>query len=97
MELECQLEEWKARDVLRGQSVGVVRIPPNVNKDIVLKCIAKEDKKYNPDEPPFLLPPTLTKETLMALNPQTDTLKLFHLWNNVSSCRDFLSQWLRKF
>ena len=83
LELEGQLEEWKARDVLRGQSVGVIRIPPNVCKDVVLKCLVKEDKKYNPDESPFLLPPTLTRQTLMALNPKTETLKLFHMWNNV--------------
>ena len=67
-----------------GQSVGVIRIPPNVSKDVVLKCLAKEDKKYNPDEAPFLLPATLTRQTLMAINPKSETLKLFHLWNNVS-------------
>jgi hypothetical protein len=67
-----------------GQSVGVIRIPPNVSKDLVLKCLAKEDKKYNPDEAPFLLPATLTRQTLMAINPKSETLKLFHLWNNVS-------------
>ena len=67
-----------------GQSVGVIRIPPNVSKDVVLKCLAKEDKQYNPDEAPFLLPATLTRQTLMAINPKSETLKLFHLWNNVS-------------
>ena len=81
--LDC-LQLIHLQTLFLGQSVGVIRIPPNVSKDVVLKCLAKEDKKYNPDEAPFLLPATLTRQTLMAINPKSETLKLFHLWNNVS-------------
>ncbi len=87
LELECQLEEWKARDVLRGQTTGLIKVPNNTSKDIVLKCLPKEDKKYNPNEFPFLLPPfmAMNKGLLLQINPKYDSLKIFHMWNSVSN------------
>lgn len=92
LELECQLEEWKAREALRGQTFqthaqSIIKIPISTSKDIVMKCLGKEDKKYNPSEFPFLLPPamTMTKNMFENINAKRDTLKLFHHWNSIVS------------
>lgn len=103
LELECQLEEWKAREALRGQtfqthSQNIIKIPLSTSKDIVMKCLGKEDKKYNPTEFPFLLPPsmTMTKNMFESLNAKRDTLKLFHHWNSVSIVLSYLRLILRE-
>jgi hypothetical protein len=81
LDLESQLQEWKAREALRGQDGLHIKVPQGVSKSIMTSCLAS-DKKYSSLEPPFLLPPTLTKLTL-NVNPQKDTIKLFHLLNNL--------------
>ena len=83
VELECQLEEWKAREALRGQNTGLIKIPNNVSANIAVKCLPKEDKKYNPNESPYFLPMSWTRPFLAAINPQKEVLKIFHLWNSV--------------
>ena len=87
LHLECQLEEWKAREYLRGQDTskgGLIKVPSHVSKDILTKCLKISDLKYNPQEPQFLLPPTFNAQTFTTVDPKKDVIKIFHYWNSVS-------------
>ena len=84
LELEGQMEEWKARDNMRvGTQGGLIRVLPGVNNNIVTKCLKAADIKYNPNEPQFLLPIEMTLQQLREMKARRDTIKIFHLWNKV--------------
>jgi len=84
LELEGQMEEWKARDNMRvGTQGGLIRVLPGVNNNIVTKCLKAADTKYNHLEPQFLLPIEMTRQQLLDMKARRDTIKIFHLWNKV--------------
>ena len=84
LELEGQMEEWKARDNMRvGPQGGLIRVLPGVNNNIVTKCLKAADTKYDPHEPQFLLPIEITRQQLLAMKARRDNVKIFHLWNKV--------------
>ena len=88
LQLECELQEWKAREYLRGQDTskgGLIKVPPHVSKDILTKCLKMHDVRYNTTEPQFLLPPAFNAQTFTNVDPKKDALKLFHYWNSVSA------------
>ena len=81
LELESHLEEWKAREAMKGQTTNVIKVPPHVSKNIITKCVGAVDRKYNPNESPFILPPTTSIVGMcQSLNPRKDGIKIFHLW-----------------
>lgn len=84
LELEAQIEEWKARENLKGQSIqagSVIKVLPFVNKEIVMKCLDSADKKYSPNEVSFVLPSSFNRASIINVNTRTETIKLFHMWN----------------
>lgn len=88
LHLQCQLEEWKAREYLRGQDTSkgsLIKVPPHVSKDVLTKCLKIADLKYNQQEPEFVLPPAFNAQTFTNINPSKDVIKIFHYWNSIVS------------